>query len=141
MHLTDTHTHLFVPEFDNDREDMLKRALEKGIDKFFLPNIDAGSIEAVLALSDAHPDICFPMAGLHPCSVFADYETQLELIKPWELVVRIVGSFVKRKFWPQLLNVPSAYTGSLVVNVPRFSCSDISTSKVILVATCGPASS
>jgi len=83
MHLTDTHTHLFATEFDGDREEMLKRAIEKGVDKFFLPNIDSESVTSMLAMSDAHPDMCFPMMGLHPCSVFADYEKQLEWVKAW----------------------------------------------------------
>jgi TatD DNase family protein len=83
MQLTDTHTHLFASEFDGDRDEMLKRAFDKGITRLFLPNIDAASIDAMLALSDTYPDNCFPMMGLHPCSVFADYEQQLALIKDW----------------------------------------------------------
>lgn len=83
MHLTDTHTHLFLPEFDNDREAMFTRALEKGVDRFYLPNIDADSITPMLNMCDAHPDKCFPMMGLHPCSVYADYEKKLELVKEW----------------------------------------------------------
>jgi len=83
MQLTDTHTHLFMPEFDTDREAMLGRAIEKGITRFFLPNIDAESIKSMLDVCDAYPDKCYPMMGLHPCSVFADYENQLEWVKEW----------------------------------------------------------
>jgi TatD DNase family protein len=83
MHLTDTHTHLFLPEFDNDREAMLARALEKGVDKLYLPNIDADSVVAMLNMCDANPGKCFPMMGLHPCSVLADYEKQLAWVKEW----------------------------------------------------------
>jgi TatD DNase family protein len=83
MHLTDTHTHLFASEFDSDRDDMLKRAFERSIDRLFLPNIDTDSIVPMLNLCDAYPDKCFPMMGLHPCSVFADYEKQLEVAKQW----------------------------------------------------------
>ena len=83
MKLTDTHTHLFAPEFDNDREAMIKRALEKNVTRFFLPNIDAESIPQMLAMCEVFPDNCFPMMGLHPCSVFADYEQQLALVKEW----------------------------------------------------------
>lgn len=81
MHLTDTHTHLYLPEFDNDREAMINRALEKSVDRFFLPNIDSDSIAPMLAMCDAYPANCFPMMGLHPCSVFADYEDKLALVK------------------------------------------------------------
>lgn len=83
MQITDTHTHLFASEFDSDREAMLQRAFDKGITRLFLPNIDSESINAMLALSDSHPANCFPMMGLHPCSVFADYERQLALVKEW----------------------------------------------------------
>src|ERR1700722_4211543 len=83
MKFTDTHTHLFAPEFDNDREAMIKRALEKNVSRFFLPNIDAESIPQMLSMCEAFPYNCFPMMGLHPCSVFANYEKQLELVKEW----------------------------------------------------------
>jgi TatD DNase family protein len=83
MHLTDTHAHLFAPEFDVDRDAIIARALEKGIDRFYLPNIDADSIAPMLAMCDAYPGKCFPMMGLHPCSVFADYEKQLQWVKEW----------------------------------------------------------
>ena len=83
MQLTDTHTHLFASEFDADRVEMMHRAIEKGVTRFFLPNIDADSIQPMLALCDAFHDKCFPMMGLHPCSVTADYEAQLAVIKEW----------------------------------------------------------
>jgi TatD DNase family protein len=83
MQLTDTHTHLFASEFDADRPEMIQRAVDKHIARFFLPNIDSDSITAMLALADAFPDKCFPMMGLHPCSVFADYEAQLAIVKEW----------------------------------------------------------
>lgn len=83
MHLTDTHTHLFATEFDSDRDAMLQRALDKGIDRFYLPNIDAESITPMLAMCNAYPGKCFAMMGLHPCSVFADFEKQLQWVKEW----------------------------------------------------------
>ena len=83
MQLTDTHTHLFATEFDTDRAEMMNRALEKGVTRFFLPNIDADSIQPMLAMCDAFHDKCFPMMGLHPCSVFVNYEEQLAVIKEW----------------------------------------------------------
>jgi TatD DNase family protein len=83
MQLTDTHTHLFATEFDADRPEMIKRAVEKGVSRFFLPNIDSDSIQPMLNMCEAFPDKCFPMMGLHPCSVFADYEKQLDIVKEW----------------------------------------------------------
>lgn len=65
----DTHAHLYSRQFDGDREAMLAHAIAAGVDKFFLPNIDRESIDGMNALAAAHPDRCFPMMGLHPCSV------------------------------------------------------------------------
>jgi TatD DNase family protein len=78
---TDTHTHAYLPEFDADRDTMIERALGKMVNKLFLPNIDTGTFEPMLALCSKYPNVCFPMAGLHPCSVTADYLSQLEEIK------------------------------------------------------------
>src|SRR5579885_2374339 len=83
MQLTDTHTHLFAEEFNADRPEMIHRAVEKGVTRFFLPNIDSDSIKPMLDMCEAFPDKCFPMMGLHPCSVFADYEKQLDIVKEW----------------------------------------------------------
>jgi TatD DNase family protein len=90
MHLTDTHTHLFAEEFDADRNEMLLRAFDKGVTSCFLPNIEVSTIQAMLKTCDEYPANCFPMMGLHPCSVNANYEEQLALIKPW---------FSQRKFY------------------------------------------
>lgn len=77
----DTHAHLYHKQFDNDREEMLARAADAGVRKLYLPNIDHDSIEAMHALCDAHPDMCFPMMGLHPCSVGADPITDLDEVE------------------------------------------------------------
>jgi TatD DNase family protein len=90
MGLTDTHTHLFSSEFDLDRKEMMQRTLEKGVTKCFLPNIDISTISSLLKTSDEFPNICFPMMGLHPCSVDANFESQLTEIKE---------CFSKRKFY------------------------------------------
>jgi len=79
--LIDTHAHLYHKQFDGDRETMLQRALEAGITKLFLPNIDHDSIEAMHALCDAHPDRCFPMMGLHPCSVGEENGVAMEEVE------------------------------------------------------------
>ncbi len=79
--LIDTHAHLYNPQFDKDREAMLARALEAGVTKLFLPNVDHESIAAMDALAAAHPDRCFAMMGLHPCSVGADNAAALEQVE------------------------------------------------------------
>jgi len=74
--LIDTHCHLYLPEFDDDREEMLRRADEIGVKNFMLPNIDSSSIESMLSLCKEHASSCFPMMGLHPCSVKESWKTE-----------------------------------------------------------------
>ncbi|HTA27770.1 MAG TPA: TatD family hydrolase [Bacteroidia bacterium] len=83
MQLTDTHTHLFAEEFDADRAEMMQRAIDKGVTSCFLPNIEVSTISAMLKMCDEFPANCYPMMGLHPCSVNANYEQQLAEIKTW----------------------------------------------------------
>lgn len=79
----DTHAHLYAPEFDQDRAEMIQRALDAGIKKMYLPNIDQHSIEGMLQLEKEYPDVCIPMMGLHPCYVKENYKEELEVIKTW----------------------------------------------------------
>lgn len=79
--LIDTHAHLYHKQFDPDREDMLARALEAGVTKLFLPNVDHESIAAMDALAAAHPDRCFAMMGLHPCSVGENNSEAMEEVE------------------------------------------------------------
>ncbi len=81
MKFVDTHTHLFLEHFNDDIDDVIKRAIEKGADKFFLPNIDSTSINDVLALTKKYPENCFPIVGLHPTSVKENFEKELELVE------------------------------------------------------------
>src|ERR1700753_2303884 len=90
MILTDTHTHLYAEEFKEDRKDMLNRAIRGGVERMFLPNIDVHSIQPMLNLVWDFPQNCFPMMGLHPCSVDENFEAQLFQIQKW---------FKKRKFY------------------------------------------
>ena len=79
----DTHTHLFVSEFTDDRGEVVKRALEAGVTKLCLPCITADSIAPIKEMCDKHPGICFAMAGLHPTELGDDYRQQLEKIKAY----------------------------------------------------------
>lgn len=72
MFFCDTHTHLYLPEFDEDRDAMLQRSFEAGVTHLYLPNIDRSSIDSLHMLAAAYPENCFPMMGLHPCSVKPD---------------------------------------------------------------------
>lgn len=77
MILTDTHTHLYSEAFDEDRKLVVERAMEKGIQRFFLPAIDHTYTGAMLELVDRYPDNIFPMMGLHPTHVKEDFREGL----------------------------------------------------------------
>ena len=75
--MIDTHTHLDAEEFDEDRAEVFARAKEAGIEKVFLPAIDVKTTHAVLELSRQYPGYAYPMIGLHPEEVKADWKEQL----------------------------------------------------------------
>jgi len=81
MQFTDTHTHLYLQEFTSDGDLLIQEAIEKGINRFFLPNIDSSSIEAMIALEIKYPENCFAMMGLHPCSVKENWKEELALVE------------------------------------------------------------
>jgi len=81
MEFIDSHTHLYLPEFDNDRDEVISRALDNNVSRMLLPNIDAGTIDDIIKLSGKYPGICYPMTGLHPTSVNSEFEDQLQAVK------------------------------------------------------------
>ena len=81
MLITDTHTHLYSEAFDEDREAVIKKAMELGIGRFFLPAIDSSYTEAMLALEKAYPRNVFLMMGLHPTHVKEGYEAELRHVE------------------------------------------------------------
>lgn len=77
----DSHTHLYLDAFSDDRDAMVKRALDAGITRMFLPNIDSSTTEHMFLMARDYPGQCFPMMGLHPTSVKENYEEELTAIK------------------------------------------------------------
>ncbi len=88
---TDSHTHLYLDAFNDDREEMIQRAIEAGVTRMFLPNIDRNTLKAMFRLADQFPSHCFPMMALHPTSVKEDYRNQLATIEQHIDDVRIVA--------------------------------------------------
>jgi TatD DNase family protein len=80
MILTDTHTHLYLPGFDHDRDEAVARALAAGVEKMIMPNIDSSSFPSMMNLARLYPGVCIPMIGLHPTSVKKDYGRELDFI-------------------------------------------------------------
>jgi TatD DNase family protein len=81
MQLIDTHTHLYLPEFDDDRDLVVNRAIESGVVRLLLPNVDIDSVSRMLSVGNRYPGICSPMIGLHPTSVKEDFISQIDKLE------------------------------------------------------------
>jgi len=81
MQIIDTHSHIYLPEFDDDRDEVVKRSVSAGVRTIMMPNIDSSSVAPMLAAEKSYPDICMPMMALHPTSVKANYQKELEAVE------------------------------------------------------------
>ena len=81
MILTDTHTHLYSDAFDEDQELMMQRAIEAGVERFFVPAIDSAAANSMFKIEKKFPDHVFLMMGLHPTYVKDNYEEELRFVK------------------------------------------------------------
>lgn len=78
MQIIDTHNHIYLPEFDADRDEVVQRATEAGVRKILMPNIDSASVAPMLAAEERYRGLCLPLMALHPTSVKEDFMTELE---------------------------------------------------------------
>jgi len=83
MILADSHAHVYSEQFKPDRDAMLNRAYEAGVQTIYMPNIDHTSIDVMLETEARFPQQCHPMMGLHPCSVGKHFEKQLYEVEEW----------------------------------------------------------
>lgn len=81
--MIDTHAHIYLEHFSEDADEAIKRALDQGVEKILLPNIDSTTIDHMLELEHKYPEVCYPMMGLHPCSVNENFETELQIVEEW----------------------------------------------------------
>jgi len=82
LNIIETHTHLYLPEFDADRDAVMKRAMQQGISKFYLPNIDSSCMHFMFDLEAQYSGVCHAMMGLHPCSVKSEtFEAELSIVE------------------------------------------------------------
>ncbi|MDR2042403.1 MAG: TatD family hydrolase [Tannerella sp.] len=79
--IIDTHTHIYLKEFDADRNEVIRRAKASGIEALLLPNVDVTTLAPLFNLCDTEPGFVFPMMGLHPTSVDASYVSQLSQVE------------------------------------------------------------
>lgn len=78
---TDTHAHLYLEDFREDIDAVIGRAVQEGVGKIFLPNLDSSSIAGMNRLAEQFPGTCFAMIGLHPTSVKENYQEELQHIE------------------------------------------------------------
>ncbi|MEZ7499652.1 TatD family hydrolase [Flavobacterium sp. Arc3] len=90
MIITDTHTHLYSEEFDQDRGEMIQRAIDAGVSRFFIPAIDSSCTQSMYDLEKNYPDNVFLMMGLHPTYVKENYLEELQHVEE---------ELAKRKFY------------------------------------------
>lgn len=81
MVYTDTHTHFYYETDEGKQAEMLQRCLDNNISRLFLPNVDASSVGLMFDIVDRWPENFFPMLGLHPCDVKANWREEIEKIK------------------------------------------------------------
>ena len=82
MNLMDTHTHLYLKHFKQDREKVIRKAITNGVDKMLLPNINSSTIKAMNKICADFPKNCFAMIGLHPCDVKHEtYKKELKIVE------------------------------------------------------------
>jgi TatD DNase family protein len=83
MVLVDSHTHLYLEEFDIDRNEIISKAIDSGVKYLFLPNVDSDTVVPMLNVSKVFPKNCFPMIGLHPTSVNENFKMEFSKINEW----------------------------------------------------------
>ena len=82
MYFIDTHTHIYLPEFDDDRNETMQKAREFNVEFTIMPAIDSSTHEAMLTVESTYEN-CYSMIGLHPCSVNQEYEKELSIINQY----------------------------------------------------------
>jgi TatD DNase family protein len=83
MVFTDTHTHLYAGEFDNDRDAVMQRAQQLNVSRFFVPAIDSKYHHRMLQVAGEYAGVCYPMMGLHPTSVKGNYLDELNIVSDY----------------------------------------------------------
>jgi len=81
LKLIDTHTHLYLDNFDPDRDEIIQNAIDMSVETMLLPAIDSTTFDSMMELSNNYPHNCLPMIGLHPTSVVDNYENELKLVE------------------------------------------------------------
>ena len=78
---TDSHTHLYLDDFENEKKEVIQRAIDLGVTRMYLPNIDSSTVGPMMELCEAFPENCFPMMGLHPTHVKQNYLEEMDFVE------------------------------------------------------------
>jgi len=81
MNFIDTHSHIYLEEFDEDLPQVIQRAHEAGVAQILLPNVDSTTLQRMLRVCKDYSGYCYPMIGLHPTSVDENYEKELAIVE------------------------------------------------------------
>ena len=81
MKFIDTHTHIYLEQFDEDRTTVIEKAQQLSLEKLLVPDIDSSHRPKMLEVCKQFNDYCLPMLGIHPTSVNDDYQNELSLLK------------------------------------------------------------
>lgn len=81
MKIVDTHTHVYLPEYDEDRDAVMARAAEAGVELMVLPGVDQNSFAPIKQLHARYPDVTVPATGIHPTEVKAEWQTQVDAVE------------------------------------------------------------
>lgn len=101
MNWIDTHAHIYLADFDGDRNEVMARCEENDVSRIFMPNVDHTSIDAMLELESRSEGKCIAMMGLHPCYVKKDFERELYLVEDWlsKRKFAAVGEIGTDRYW------------------------------------------
>jgi TatD DNase family protein len=91
MNILDTHSHIYLGDFDLDRQEMLQRAEKEGVVRVLMPAIDSATHSAMLSVATLFPFRCLPMMGLHPCSVKENFRDELKTVENFLLSEKFYG--------------------------------------------------
>ena len=88
--IIDTHAHIYLPEFDDDRKDIIKKATEAGVKEIYMPAIDSSTHELMMKVETDFPN-CKSMIGLHPCSVKEEFEKEIDIIEEYLMIRKFIA--------------------------------------------------
>jgi len=99
--MIETHAHIYSEKFNEDRELAIERAKDVGIERIYMPNIDHTSIDTMMECEEKHPDYCFSMMGVHPCSINKDFQKELYVVEDWlsKRKFRAIGEIGMDLYW------------------------------------------